>query len=302
MVSRRRSHNLKHAQPDGEPQQDRSRWPLVLFTLGCAVIGIVVLERLSRPPELPQAKARPTTPLAAEAVSAAPAAAAIPSAARKPATPVPPVDLKPVPTTVQEAVDEAFTYADDLAHAFPKSTTAWNVAGSVYQEFHEPQRALNCADEALKIDPNCVQAWYNKGIIAWGLGDLPQAIEQFQKVYQNSPDLPGTRFYLGDALVNTGQFRDAVKVMEKATNLGNCGAVGPFALGRAYFEIGELENARKQFEACLVLDPNFPPAHFSLFKVFTQLGDREKAKQHRETFAKLHAQGLDKAARLAHGA
>ena len=78
-------------------------------------------------------------------------------------------------------------------------------------------------------------------------GDLKAAIQQYQAVLAQNPDLAEARVKLGNAYASSGRYSDAVAHYEKALESG--GLADPagtrYALGWAYFRIAGFERAKQ---------------------------------------------------------
>jgi protein O-GlcNAc transferase len=59
----------------------------------------------------------------------------------------------------------------------------WVVGASLHQ-LKRYEEAIECFDQTLKIDPNAVHAWYNKGEFFSNLGKYDKAIEWCDKVLE----------------------------------------------------------------------------------------------------------------------
>jgi len=58
----------------------------------------------------------------------------------------------------------------------------WHSRGIVFAKLCKHENAIECFDEALKINPNHEKAWYNKGFSFWELHKFEKAFECFDKV------------------------------------------------------------------------------------------------------------------------
>jgi len=244
------------------------RWPRVVVVVLCLAMGAVVLERLSRPREqVPPQPASQAGPVGEGSISANDLA----SVAR---------------LTLQELIEEARQLAARL-QTLPESAEALNLAGSIYEAVHDPDKAVDCWERTVKVRPDSPEVHFNLGSVAWQMGDFEKAKSHFLKSHALSPDLGQLRYYLADSLLKLGEASQAIAALEGAKDLDRYGAKGRCVLGHAYAQGADFEKARENFEAALALDPKHVDAHYGLIKVMTRLNQPEKARKHRDATAKL---------------
>ncbi len=124
-------------------------------------------------------------------------------------------------------------------------------------------------------------------------GDRDGAIEQYKKVLQLDPQLPGAHFELGEALLQKSKTQrdreeaeEAFKA-ELALNPGNVNAEG--RLGDLYLSAGNtrLDAAYQSYARALQLQPNFSNAQLGLGKVLIRMGKNQEALTHLREAARL---------------
>ncbi|MCY3775694.1 MAG: tetratricopeptide repeat protein, partial [Candidatus Aminicenantes bacterium] len=78
-------------------------------------------------------------------------------------------------------------------------------------------------------------------------GDLKGAIEQYQALLAQNPDLAEARVKLGDAYASSGRYQDAVAQYEQALESGGLEnpAGARYALGLAHFRMADFERAKQ---------------------------------------------------------
>ena len=92
--------------------------------------------------------------------------------------------------------------------------------GNEYLARGQPPVALDYYDQAIKIDPNYVNAWYNKGNALGNLGKYNEAIECYDRSIKIDPNYANAWYNKGNALRKIGQQKDADRCYAKAKELG----------------------------------------------------------------------------------
>ncbi len=77
--------------------------------------------------------------------------------------------------------DKAFTFLKNWATQSPQLADARLELSRLYQEFGQNKVAEQYLDEALAMDPNNSKAWAARGKMREVAGDLPQAIQNYQR-------------------------------------------------------------------------------------------------------------------------
>ena len=115
--------------------------------------------------------------------------------------------------------------------------------GSLYSHLVRPLAASQALEVGLQILPGDVEALGNLAFVFLGMGQLPRAVETYERLLAI----------------------DSTRVSAHAS------------LGGALALSGEPERAVAAFERALALEPGFAPAHMGLARVYGQLGRAEEA-------------------------
>lgn len=255
----------------------RRHGPLALTIMLCAVLGALLVERLTRPVDLPE-------PIA-------------PSGQQGPGQPGTSLDEPgpdtPPPATTEDLIAQVKRMADRLLVAFPDDPRASTLAGEIYYGFGEVAKAIACWEQCAKRHPEFSDAWAALGAAAWEQGDFEKGAAHLQRAYALNPKLPGERLYLlADCLMNTARPEQTAALIEHLGATQKVSVGGLLLLGQAYLELQQDAKAKRQFEAVLAADPDSPSAHFALARALTRLGEHQKAQAHREQYARLKGREL----------
>jgi len=65
---------------------------------------------------------------------------------------------------------------------------AWNNKGTVLLDLGKIEEAIECFEQAIKIDPNYKIPWYNKGIVFFNLEKYQDALKYFEEAIKLDPE------------------------------------------------------------------------------------------------------------------
>ena len=67
---------------------------------------------------------------------------------------------------------------------------AWNNKGNALNYQGKYDEAIKAYEEAIRLDPNYVDAWYNKGIALDSQGKYDEAIKAYDEAISSIPTMP----------------------------------------------------------------------------------------------------------------
>ena len=130
----------------------------------------------------------------------------------------------------------------------------WNNVGKEALE-----QAEEAIAKAVAINPNIAQAYYTQGLIRRAKGDQLGALEALSRAVEVNPNLPRALAEKANQLTALGRPADALPLVEKAIKLSpRDPALGGFywIIGRAHFVSGDYRSAIKWLEKSVELRPN----------------------------------------------
>ena len=116
-------------------------------------------------------------------------------------------------------------------------------------------------NNAIKINPNSANAYYNLGIIYDKKSDSDKAIANFSKAIGIDPALADAYYNRGSIYYKKGAFDDAISDYSKAIELSPKLADAYYARGLAYSKKGNLDQAIAEYNKAIELRPNFALAY-----------------------------------------
>ena len=103
---------------------------------------------------------------------------------------------------------------------------------------------------------------YAKGIVEYGQGNYPEALEHFRTVVDLTPDDANARFYLGLTQTRLGEFGAAIPQLEKALQLDPSLQHAHYHLGLSYFQEQRYPEALRELQRAAQFDPHNAAVQF----------------------------------------
>jgi tetratricopeptide (TPR) repeat protein len=140
--------------------------------------------------------------------------------------------------------------------------------------FHQQGRwdlAIEEHTEAIALDPQCKEAYNNRGWACIGKGDLDKAIADYDQAIALDPQCAEAYFNRGRAHAQLGLVTWALADLSKAIEIAG-DAQAYYFRGFVYAEIGEQQEAISDLERALELslDPTFEQEAETLLEELTQ--------------------------------
>jgi tetratricopeptide (TPR) repeat protein len=169
----------------------------------------------------------------------------------------------------------AATAFQRIADEHPDDPWAWVNIGLARLALGEDDKATAALEQAVKIDPNHLQANLHLGTVYARDGRYPEAIERLQTVLRNDPGELEASFQLADALIEVGRYEDAVGELEKVVR-GNPGkAAAHVQLGMALSWSGRHEEALRTLDLAYSAMPEDSRIVSALARVLATLPDEK---------------------------
>lgn len=146
-----------------------------------------------------------------------------------------------------------------------------------------------------KIEAPAV-AYYQLFDRAWGLGQKgrrEEAIAEWKKALELSPDDPGGQMSLGLALAGTGKPDEAIPHYKKALEANPEYAEAHNNLGVALAGTGKLEEAVSHYQRALQINPEYVEAHNNFGLALAGMGNLADAIRHYQRALELKADSAD---------
>ena len=130
----------------------------------------------------------------------------------------------------------------------PNDAEAYFNRGNVYQESSQYQLAINDYDRAIAIDSNHVKAYYNRGNIYKNLKEYDRAIADYDRVITFDLSHAGAYSNRGDIYKEKEQYKLAIADYDKAIAINPNGIGAYLGLGAIYRKSGNIEKAITNYQ------------------------------------------------------
>ncbi len=187
--------------------------------------------------------------------------------------------------------------SESQVNAIKKNATIDNLLDQAQEAFNQGQagRALAMYEEILRIDPDHVLAWFNKGNVYHSLNQFAEAQVAFNKTLSINPYFVFGNVALAKVHLATSQPGKMIDTLQPLLKWYAGDTEVRFYLGLAYAMLKNVEQSIMQLELSVEHNPEFAPAHYYLGLQQNQR-DSRSAKKHLRQFLKLakSGQGQDK--------
>ena len=102
----------------------------------------------------------------------------------------------------------------------PNDADAYYDRGVDYYNLGELRRAIEDYDTAINLDPNYADAYYGRGVAYYDLGELRRAIEDYDTAINLDPNYADAYYGRGLAYGQLGRVDEAIADLARASELG----------------------------------------------------------------------------------
>ncbi len=170
-----------------------------------------------------------------------------------------------------------FTLWSDTAAKAPGNPRALTLLGVAYTDRHEPDRAYEAFQTAIRANPDFHDAHANLGSALIGRGDLAGALEAFTRARTLEPKNAEDAYHRGLIYYKLGRLEEARREYETSLLLAPEDAKTHNNLGAVHQAAGRWEAARAEYETALRLDPGLAAASYGLGQVYQHVGRTDEA-------------------------
>ena len=171
---------------------------------------------------------------------------------------------------------------------------AWYYLGRADYTTGRRDQAWKAFVTVLDLDPHNVKAKNNLGLILETDGKTEAAIDAYRTAlaWQEHSPHPSEQPYvnLGNLLMEQGQTKDALALLETAATLAPNNAYCHMTLGMAYRRVGQHDPAQRELEKATQLEPGNARAHYQLGRLYKEAHDLDRAQAEFKKTADLDAQ------------
>ena len=178
-------------------------------------------------------------------------------------------------------IDERTIYPD--LHGFIASQKRFVLlrkyfyAGNALREQRNYEEAVKEYDEAIRIKPDFVDAYLNRGLTKEQSGDLDEAIADYNEAIRLKPDFAEAYYNRGYTKVRNNKREEAIADYDKAIYIKPDFVDAYSNRGVTKIEIGKLEEAIADFDKSIHLKPDLADVYTNRGFAKMELGELEEA-------------------------
>ena len=151
--------------------------------------------------------------------------------------------------------EKAIQCYDHALEIDPKNAYAWNVKGIALDSFGRYDEAIQCYDRALEIDPENADALNVKGYALRNLSRHDEAIRCHDHALEINPKDAYALNGKGSALTGLGRFGEAIRCYDQALEINQKIVKLWIGKGIALTGLGRYDEAIRCFDQALEIDP-----------------------------------------------
>jgi superkiller protein 3 len=185
---------------------------------------------------------------------------------------------------------EAAAVCERAVSEYPKFEQAWIDLISLYGRLGKPDQVERAYQQAITLNPNAAEAYYNYGVFCFDAGRFDQAQTAFQHTTKLDPKNADAWNNLGSAVERTGAFEAAAESYRRAISARPEFPLAHFHLGRIY------ANERRYGEAISEFEKSLEPQGEQTAAYMYALAATHARAGHRQQSLKLFAKARDAAA------
>lgn len=173
--------------------------------------------------------------------------------------------------------NKAIECANKAIQLNPENDKAWNNLGAAYYYLKNYNKAIEYANKASQLNPKNDSAWNNLGNAYSSLGDYNKAIEYLNKAIQLNSKNASAWNNLGLTYYSLGDYNKTIEYCNKAIQLNPKNDSAWNNLGFAYKNLGNYDKSIEYLNKAIQLNPKSYSALNNLGWVYNELGDYNKA-------------------------
>jgi tetratricopeptide (TPR) repeat protein len=165
---------------------------------------------------------------------------------------------------------------------------AWNDLGTCLSGQGQLPEAMDCFQKSLEINPDNADAFYNMGNVLVRLGNVDGAINNYRRALELDPNHADILDNLGFALAQKRRFDEAVSCFEKALQLKPDSADTHNNFAAVLFVEHRFDEAAQHYRKAIRLAPNDAQFFANLGDTLVRLGQPAEAAQNYQTALRLN--------------
>ena len=124
-------------------------------------------------------------------------------------------------------------------------------------------QAMTAYDTAIRLDAQFAEAYNNRGIVKYELGQFSAAIEDYTLAVHIKPNYADALNNRGNAYANIEQFKNAERDLLAALKLNDKSAAAHNNLGSVYLSQKKFDDALKEYSRAIQIYPKYAEAYYN---------------------------------------
>lgn len=179
-----------------------------------------------------------------------------------------------------KAFSQVTQRARQLAAQFPREFVLHHILALALDQSQQYPEAAQAYAQALKLQPNNGELWFNYAIVLTQLNQLQDAEQAYRKAITLNPQFFEAHGNLGTLLQKQGRLDEAIASYQQGLRIQPQDARGHFNLGTALRDQGQLQEAASSYQRAIALFPNYTDAYNNLGETLRDQGDMTQAVQY----------------------
>ena len=151
--------------------------------------------------------------------------------------------------------------------------------GFILEKKGKYEEALAKYDEALRLEPRFVRAYFRRGVVHFLRREFAEARSDIERALEINPDMRPAQCFLGSLYSRSGELDNARRTYLELVDAFPHNVVFKHCLGAIYLKEGNYETAEKWFREAREINPEYTPSYNGLGDVYMKLGRIEEAEE-----------------------
>lgn len=166
------------------------------------------------------------------------------------------------------------------AQLWPSSAEVHHLLGVSLFGLGDSPNAQQEFEEAVKLEPKYVNGWTSLGALHLAGGNENSAQAELKRALQIEPDCAPAYYYLARCYRKEGQLEAAIAALHQAIRIAPRDGPTHAELGGILMAQGKTESARRELQQALTLDDRIASAHYQLGVLLRNEGHPKQASLH----------------------
>src|ERR1700730_12814686 len=162
-----------------------------------------------------------------------------------------------------------------------------NLGKAFYETPTTLKEAVGEFKKALDLSPDSARERVNYGLALLRAGQTKEGMAELLKAQKQDPAIPHTWFHLGIIFKKDGDYQHAIQQLQQMSKLVPDEPITHYNLGVLYKLAGKPAAGLEQLEIAEKLNPNLAGPHFQLFNQYRQAGHAEECARELKVFQEI---------------